>query len=436
MPNNETTVIKKEFTLHKLSTLLVLYLLLLAWFKEIVFVMAQHYGNVVTLVIMLIVPLIVGIKATANRQKKKTNSHDKLAVIRQLSEHQQFVLRKNAPTAQLDIVDNVLLVSLGLLYDLLSSIPFDSTKKETLFDEKFSKLTHLFKRLSHRPEFVHSTITCRSRNNAILIFAFYRLLFSDVLAWAKQHGILKDSVDRWILLKRIPPGVSMYLGAQSWRLYELTTLLEGGLEQLTLNHDIRDILSELCDEDKAETATLSDNHCEGVAKKGISKEANEKDKSSKNANSDSTAKSEKDETTEAQENSSNIDLTHPTEAVLEQAELTSQDAYDTTVLMNQFKKWLERQTSHHVINQDHRFYCDIEHYGKQLLFVSDIGLSDFAKKDRIHIESLKVALKTNGIANNAHYRLERNGDQPIELLGIPISFDVEIMHTLNGKITR
>ena len=147
-----------------------------------------------------------------------------------LNSSQIYLLTQHIPAAQLTLFNEVLLVSLGLLYGWMAS-------QGDLFDCKFQQLLQLLQQFKRSPEFTSGSVSQRSRNNAILAFAFYRVLFWQVPV---------ESDDPWVLLKRIPPQFAAHLGAQQWRLYELKAALFDELTTLQLNQDIQAALQTLC----------------------------------------------------------------------------------------------------------------------------------------------------------------------------------------------
>ena len=161
-----------------------------------------------------------------------------------LSSSQIYLLTQHIPAAQLTLFNEVLLVSLGLLYGWMAS-------QGDLFDRKFQQLVQVLQHFKQSPEFARGSVSQRSRNNAILAFAFYRVLFWQVPV---------ESDDPWVLLKRIPPQFSAHLGAQQWRLYELKAALFDDLNSLQLNRDIQSALQTLCaDTQHVEVAVAPEN---------------------------------------------------------------------------------------------------------------------------------------------------------------------------------
>lgn len=427
----------------------------------------------------------------------------------QLSEHQIYLMTKNTPAAQLEVLNDVLLVSLSLLHDCLSDIVIPDG---TLFDEKFKKLIGLLKRINARPELAMPTVSTVSRVTAIVIFAFYRLLYAGVLIDAISQGVVAADTDKYVLLKRIPPKMMRYLGSQSWRAYELKTLIYGDLKDLTLNADIRESLEALCEEKPILPSILNVQQPEQAAAPGIipaiknisepsistscdievednvkgaasgadievavvegsfvnaSNESNkalieqfftnfdkaipetaeplvpgeildlnDETASSPVINSPKRARQQsKFSHAQTLQAVSEIDKQHKTQtdhSPTPETETLVLDSVNT--FERKFVSWLQRQVKRHEINKSERLFMDIQRFGKNILFLNDVALSDFAKKDRIAIDQLRSALGQLPMCVNKQFVLERLGLPNMFLYAMTIDFTVEVTNSLPGTI--
>ncbi len=397
---------------------IVVYLILLAWSKSSVYLMYQSHGVVKTTIALLIVPFIALLAHKIKKRKKvMENSNQKFTSVKQLNENKKFMLRKYTPTAQLPLLNEALLVSLGLTFDILSSIQVNE-KNENLFEYKFNRIIILLKAIGQRPEFVNNMISTRSRNNAVFIFAFYRVLFHQVIDKGIEQNILNSDIDRWVLLKRIPPKVSIYLGSQSWRLYELTTLIFGDLTTLSLNRDISDMLIALCQQELISSVSVDNNSSDTVT---VVKNQEDKKKV------ENEGKKEEEETERNLASSS---------TTVKESETIKESIISDKEFINKFDRWIKRQVKRYPINQYERCFMSMTAHGKDKLFLTDICLSDFCKKDNINIDLCKKLLIENGNADSSVFYLKRNNKEDLKLLSIHIDFSVDITQLLNGKIVR
>ncbi len=397
-------------------------------------------------------------KGWLRKQLGSLKKKEPLTVVRQLSEHQQFLLRSQIPTPQLELFDEVLLVSLGFLHDLLSTLSSSSPSHATRFEEKLATLTALLKRVRQHPLFLNQTVTERSRNNALLVFVFYRVLYEGVLDKALAECVLSADTDPFILLKRIPAKVSTFFGGQVWRLYELTTLVQGDLNALTINQDLHYSLAELLQEvirpalrENSEpltapdvTATMTPSASQSAAVP-VSPPLTP-------APTASPAGLGQSPLVSASESLPRL-LTIPTQlatpapiqsnAVAAQSELTPTPAVEPStvdtrevcqtpdVLYKKLTKWLQRQLARYPINRCERFFATPEH--PNVIFVSDTGLSDFAKKVGQPVATIQSALQQVASHPIKSMTLKRQKDE-LTLQAVPVLFTVEILHPLDGQL--
>ena len=155
----------------------------------------------------------------------------------------------------------VLLPSLRTIKSMLSSIEVGKDTHGmtiTLFDKKFDSVCQALSRLKQATAFNKSQQNNVTRDLAIIVFTFYRVLYRDT---AEQiYGNIQSGAwlekDSYILLKRMPYKLMLFLGSQYWRLYELREVIYGDLRNLTLNHDIANLIIEGCQECLPELATI------------------------------------------------------------------------------------------------------------------------------------------------------------------------------------
>lgn len=310
------------------------------------------------------------LRGTKPSQAEQSNS------IQTLTEQQRYLIQKYAPTAQLPVINDVLLVSLGLTHDLLSRLPAPNSHDANLFETKFRQIIQLFQTLNQHSYFKNNTITTRSRNNAILIAAFYRLLFSGVLTQAIDEGILNSDTDRWILLKRIPPKMSQYLGSQWWRVYELKILVYGDLDALELNEDIQPLLKQL------------------FADKQSARGVDSQDQSDTKFH------------------------------------VSSYQKIDINQLQHDLKEWIKVRVQDQPANQSQYFFADVRRFGNQTVFVSDIALSDFADSQNLPFQTVQANL--SHISDQ--YQIECQSEQTLTLFQIEVDFPIEVMQLPPAKI--
>ena len=311
--------------------------------------------------------VIVGLRrylcGASPSQAEQSNS------VQTLTEQQRHLIQKHAPTAQLPVINDVLLVSLGLTHDLLSRLPAPNSHDANLFETKYRQIIQLFQTLNQHSYFKNSTITTRSRNNAILIAAFYRLLFSGVLTQAIDEGILNSDTDRWILLKRIPPKMSQYLGSQWWRVYELKILVYGDLDALELNEDIQPLLKQLF------------------------------------------ADKQSDRGVDSQDQSDT------------KSHVSSYQEIDINQLQHDLKEWIKVRVQDQPANQSQYFFADVRRFGNQTVFVSDTALSDFADSQNLAFQTVQSNL--SHISDQ--YQIECQSDQTLFLFKMEIDSPIEVM---------
>lgn len=426
---------KKALSNHRLACFCVAYALILVWYKGYVVALYEiHSGLWTTLILSLPIFLATFFVYLQTPQEHKA-AGEKDLIPKQLSEHQIFLLTNNTPTSQLDLMNEVLLVSLSLTHGFMSDI---KVGEATLFEEKFKRIIRLLKVINAKQELANATIATRSKINAIVMFAFYRLLFSGVMSRAIEQGVVNNDIDPWILLKRIPPKMSRYLGSQAWRVYELKTLIFGDLNSLSLNEDIKGQLQVLCEEDaknvpieiaKKETKSAESQNLVmpvQAIEEGISKNVSD--------NSD-----KKEQVHESSSTDLNSVLTRAVDGVLESLvppEQKQQVSPDYPAFENKFKKWLVRQVDRHQVNQNERFFVDVTHFGKELLFLSDVALSDFAKKDQLDMSELKQFLLNAEVTAPSIFILTREGKADLPLTCVKVDFVIDITQPITGKISE
>jgi len=189
--------------------------------------------------VLLLIPALLGIRyAKRYSIAGKSRQHNYSTPITKLTEHQLTSLEQLVPTAQLDCFREVLLLSLNYYQVTLNQLsgqnPLDSKRT---FDQKINEILDLLKHLNRLPTLYQQT-SHQYRDLAITVFAFYRTLYSNVnqpLAWPSPH----------IFIKRTPLKLIKHLGSQSWRLFEFYEAILGNLNNLSLNHDIKSILSNI-----------------------------------------------------------------------------------------------------------------------------------------------------------------------------------------------
>jgi hypothetical protein len=327
------------------------------------------------------------------KKKKAKKSHHKSTDT--LTNQQKWYVLRITPTSQLDLMEDVLLVSLAGLFDQFHKIKIDH---RSLFEMKYEQVIQLIQKFNATPGITNTTATVRSRTQAILIFAFYRTLFFDVIHEKIHSQVLSLISDPWIFLKRIPTTIHRYVGSQTWRLYELKTLIAGSLDDLELNKDIAHDLQRIFDYQPS-------SHPPSVR---------ERDKIDPNA--------VKTNQVEKVDNNPhmNPDIT----------ENTTTHQLDKTV-----KGWLMRQVKRYPINSSNRFYMDIVKYGKHTLFISDIALSDLSKKLCKPVQDIQKLLIEQGICHTTRYVAKLQSGDNLNLLRLTIDDHDEIEVTKPMDIT-
>lgn len=426
---------KQALTRHRLACLCVAYAIILVWYKGYVLALYKLDGGLWTTLMLAMPILLVTIFTYLTKPKEYKASVEKNITPRQLSEHYIFLLTNNTPTSQLDLMNEVLLVSLSLTHGFLSDI---KVGESTLFEEKSKRVIRLLKDISAKQELANATVATRSKINAIVMFAFYRLLFSDVMIRAIEQGVVNNDIDPWILLKRIPPKMVRYLGPQSWRVYELKTLIFGDLNSLSLNEDIKWQLQALCeDETKGKSVDVASKEAEEpIQESRLGSNVERQENEAKQVFNVSDDKAQEPELSDDQ---LNIKLTHALDEVLESlapSEEEQKNSPDHSAFVNKFKKWLARQVKRHQVNQSERFFVDVTNYGKALLFMSDIALSDFCKKDQLDMSELKQFLVDAEVAAPKKFLLIREGQGDLPLSCVEVDFDIDITQPITGKISE
>ncbi len=400
-------------------------------------------------------------KGWLRKQLGSLKKKEPLTVVRQLSEHQQFLLRSQIPTPQLELFDEVLLVSLGFLHDLLSTLSSSSPSHATHFEEKLATLTALLKRVRQHPLFLNQTVTERSRNNALLVFVFYRVLYEGVLDKALAEGVLSADTDPFILLKRIPAKVSTFFGGQVWRLYELTTLVQGDLNALTINKDLRYSLAELLQEVITPashenpaplttpniTSTITPSALQSAAVP-VSPALMPTATASPEGLGQSPLMSVNGALPRLLTIPTQLATSAPTQGnavAATQPELTPTPSVEPStvdtrevcqtpdVLYKKLTKWLQRQLARYPVNTSDRFIATPD--DPQMVYVSDVGLSDFAKKLNQPLPNLKAGLQGHASMTLASVQLQREADT-LTLLAVPVTFTFEILQPVVGQFIK
>ncbi len=424
--------IKAAFTTHRITALTLFYIAVLIWKRGFIGVAVSVFGVIAVVSLLSVVPIILLLyffNKKWNHHKRKRGPFNRL---KQLTDNQKFQLRQNTPTAQLPLVDEIFLVSLGLTFDVLNRM---KSQKETmtLFEERLAQLVQLFSEMSQHHAFTHPSLSARSKNNSVMIFAFYRVLFHGVLEQAIAQNVLDKTIDQWILLKRIPPKILLHMGAQSWRAYELATLIFGDLQTLTVNSDIKALMIELCG-----------NHPAPVSAEQNSEGGKKRDATPTQDGSPINRGKAVNAISLGQKKAATADGVSSRESGrgAEQAshEKTDKKASHTDEQGNNFKvtfnAWLEQELRMKTVNEDQHCMMDIVSHGDKTIFVTEAFLSRFCKKDSIGIDECKAQLLENALCDNEHYALEKENSLGGDLLSIRIMFKIHEIKKLNGHIVR
>lgn len=348
----------------------------LIWFISSLMNAYQMNNSLLLPTLGIVVSFILSVWLRSYLRRAKASQASQSNTTRVLTDQQRHLIQKHAPTAQLPVINEVLLVSLSLTHDLMSRLPAPNSHDANLFETKFRQIIQMFQTLNQHSYFKNSTITTRSRNNAILIVAFYRLLFSGVVTQAIDKGILNSDTDRWILLKRIPPKMSQYLGSQWWRMYELKILVYGDLDDLVLNEDIQYLLQHLFT-DKQDTQVM--------------------------------------------DNQDQPD-THP--------HLPSDKELSVNQLQHDLKEWIKSRIQDQPANQSPYFFADVRRFGNQTVFISDIALSDFSDSQNLSWQTVQSSLAQI----SDQYQIEYQPEQTLSLFKIEVDFNIDVIQLPPAKI--
>ncbi len=327
--------------------------------------------NYVVMCVLLVIALVCHHYRFKMKQARSMKKNEN---IKSLSDHQQYMLRQSVPTEQLGVFEDVLLPTLNHMADVLQAILVDKGAHTNMLDDKISALVQCFSLIKAHADFANSHVDKRTQRTMIVMVMFYRTLFENVMEMAIGQGVLDKEIESNILIKNIPIQVMRHLGSQAWRLYELKALIMGDINTVLLNQDIKESIISLM---------------EGKVIVPVKKITNK---------------------------------THNTNHI------------QINDLHSKFIKWLQRYVNDHEINQGSRLFVDLDSNEKNVLWISDVVLSDFSKKISTTIDALTVQLKEVGAAKNTMYCLSQDNKQKT-LLAIPIEFTVEVVHPLIGSIT-
>ncbi len=404
------TLVKTALSEHKVACINLIYVVVLIWFHEAIFNLYQAYGFVSSTIGILLLPSALYFWGLLKGKDQKL-PEEPLFTAKSLTEQQVYLLKKHTPTAQLTLMQEILMVSLELLHDVLTQVKLD---QGTLFDQKFEQVLKLLKSLKADNSFTSNDISKRSYKNALLCFAFYRILFADVLAKAKASQIVHQDIDPWILLKRIPGRMSEFLGAESWRVFELKCLLFGGLEALEINADIKAAMLELCN---------------GVLPSEVVKKTPEKsikNKPEKTKNSEAGAEVNKTDAVKTQKTS------EPTIENDSQPMPVKQNKGNASA--RKFEKWIARKLSRHKINESGELYFDPDSSDTGLL-VSENLVKEFGLRVlQSSLESAKDQLVSAKLMSKACFEIE--GEEGRQFFSIKIEIPIEGNLKLDKKVTR
>lgn len=342
---------------------------------------------------ILAIALFVMALTIFNKNKTKPSPYKSIDA---LTDQQKFHILRCTPTSQLDLMEDVLLVSLAGLYPLFHTINIDD---KTLFEIKYEQVLRVMQRFLTIPSLSNTTATMKSTINTLLIVAFYRALFFDVIHENNYPQLSHSLSDPWVFLKRIPTTIHRYVGSQTWRLYELKTLIAGSLEDIAFNKDLVPELQRILGSKPAPHYPLliENNKVEPHPVK-----------------------------------------THLVEKS-EENPLVNTEIPDTTSiphLSKTVKGWLIRQLKRYPINSSQRFYMDIVNYGKHTLFISDIALSDLSKKLCKPVQVIQALLIEQGICSSTRYvaKVQSGDDLPLLSLTLDDHDDIEITHPMEVTI--
>ncbi len=235
----------------------IVYLFLVIFYRQYFLAILRVYGIGIGLILFLIIPFLLYIRqsrilAKENEKQKEQNRQDiqnkQNQSDRFFSAHQIKRLEDILPTSQLELLHNVLITSLNMLHTELSAKELGKNEYGitiTLFDKKFAEVCQALEKL-RTISGVYSQET-KTRDAALIVFVFYRTLYGDVIDNLDQEAQEKCyGSDCLVLLKRLPSKLLLYLGSQNWRLYEFRQIVYGDLNNLELNHDLAEILVQVC----------------------------------------------------------------------------------------------------------------------------------------------------------------------------------------------
>jgi hypothetical protein len=329
---------------------------------------------------------------------KKHNKHANTEFSSKALPEQQLKRIENiVPTDQLDLLRNVLLVSLNIMYSLLSSIELGTDQHGmciTLFDKKFADICQALKKLT----VIHGMYlpNNKTRDRAITAFVFYRVLYKNVIEDFYKAQNTNESrkqayfgVDPFVLLKRLPSRLMLFLGSQNWRVYELQELVYGDLDKLQLNCDIAEIIKEVSYENAPTTQQLQE-----------SQEIIE------------SLKTEQEQ------------VTQPDAVELKKNDKLSEQE----IMAHTFVAWLKDRLN----SKDKRFRLNLGQfifseslkYGNNSIFVSDYLLNKYQSVRGVLASNLKQALSQANFTDDKTYLVQVNGED-VDLIRIN---DVPVYH--------
>ena len=375
--------------------------------------------------LVCLIVLIPPLKRILFKRHTKTRTTNWAPGSRQLSERQLYELRRHIPTAQLELLDCILMVSLGHTAPLLSDLPGRIDTSKSLFEERVNQIIKLFREIKQLPEMSNSTSTTRSKNNALVSFAFYRVLFHGVIDSAIESGIMSHDSDPWVLLKRIPPKLANYLGSQSWRLYELYKLVFGQLNDVTLNQDLSTQLERLCGSHQPQaqepTPLRPPTHRPQQRENPEQILPIEETKASTPAEVEPVVSDFFSSL--SSENMAVFDRVAEDICQDEPTETPASQACNVSPHIERFFKWLHRQIKRNPINQGDKFFYDAAQFGENHLLIAESALDDFVRKSQVSLDVLKATLIEGGhLENEKIYRLAEAGSDTSPLLRLTMEF--------------